>query len=206
MQDVYVTSNYFTIVFLLRFTFLESIYLNYFFIIILGTFYLQGAMKTSKSSTEDKIAGRESDNLRYLALEPPMQRKRRSPYVFNHNIVQTETIEYPNGAFNHDNGSVNGEHGRITEEQLHQSPENVRKKLHFEQSAPKPETVNRIYPVKVPELKDQTGTNKKGGPLDNNEDNEIRPRKKMLSPAKEQRKRDLREIRKKQDERVREFP
>ena len=171
----------------------------------MGAFNSQGTIKASKSSIADKIAGRESDNLRYLALEPPMQRKRRSPYVFNHNILRTETIEYPNGAFIEDNGAVNGENGNITAEQIRQSPENVRKKLHFDQIAPVSETVDRIYPVKIPESKGQKGTGKKSGSLENKEDSENRPRKKKLSPAKEQRKRDLREVRKKQDERVRDF-
>ena len=167
--------------------------------------YLQGATIAIHSSMADIVAGRESDNLRYLALEPPMQRKRRSPYVFNHNLLRTGTIEYPNGTSVGDSETVNGGNGGSAEEQIQNSPENVRKKLHFEQSVQKADSTERILPVNSYESKGQTEKLSKSESLDKKEAIESRSKKKKLSPAKEQRKRDLREIKKRQNERVREF-
>ena len=43
---------------------------------------------------ESKTAGKPSELVRYVALEPPLQRKRISPYRGNHNILRTHTVNY----------------------------------------------------------------------------------------------------------------
>ena len=122
--------------------------------------------------------------------------------MFNHNILRTGTIEYPNGISAHDAELAKSENRHFSEAGIQQSPENVRKKLHFEPPAPKADTVDKILPVKAPEPNDRKQLVKEGKSLDRGDDSENKSRKKKLSPSKEQRRRDLREIKKKQTERV----
>ena len=135
-----------------------------------------------------------------------MQRKRRSSYNFNHNILRTNTIEYLNGARADENRKLNGENGNLIEDEQLQGSENVRKKLHFDQPASKSEAVDRILPVKTSEAMAQSEIERRSKSTNKeDEDNDKRSRKKKLSPAKEQRKKDLREMKKRQNERVRLF-
>eukprot|EP00794_Sanderia_malayensis_P007061 gene7062-7855_t len=53
---------------------------------------MKDQIEVQAEDLHEKYAGKSSENLQYLVLEPPMQRKRISSYERNHNILTTNTI------------------------------------------------------------------------------------------------------------------
>ena len=155
-------------------------------------------MKTANKTL--KVAGKESDNLRYLVLEPPMQRRRKSPYKLNHNILKTDTINYINGSDNGSdetsdrmpsppaNGEANGE----------KEMDQTKRRLEYEGSPVKRAAGKRSEDSLVQLRRDEDVTPKRVM----KENKEPQPSAKRFSPAKEQRKKDLIGMKNKQNERV----
>ena len=151
-------------------------------------------MKTANKTL--KVAGKESDNLRYLVLEPPMQRRRKSPYKLNHNILKTDTINYINGS---DNGSDEAS-DRIPSPPANGEKETdqTKRKLEYEESPVSRAAGKRSEDSLVELRRGEDATPKRVM----KENKEPGPGAKKFSPAKEQRKKDLIGMKNKQNERV----
>ncbi|XP_065058136.1 nuclear protein MDM1-like isoform X2 [Rhopilema esculentum] len=148
---------------------------------------------------DDKFAGRESYNQGYSALEPPMQRKKRSPFNFNHNILRTDTIPPMNGNSKESEGNGLAEVTAVNQN----VSETAKRKLEFEQPAKRDVPVESLFPIKTADWRLREDTSKKeSSPLKEHADDSKREKRRRKSPAKEQRKKDLDDVKNKQNERV----
>ncbi len=174
-----------------------------------------------KADISSRIAGKSSDNLRYLALEPPMQRRRVSPYKLNHNVLKTTTVDYLNGNSNSDTSSQLSDLKTGDQKDM----KDVKRKLEFEngkkanegknfnktqdirekQSKPSPPTPKDLQNATYIEPKvmfDQHAVNAESKTIP---ESSHTGQKHKMSPTKLQRKKDLEDLKNKQNERVNMF-
>ena len=130
-----------------------------------------------------------------------MQRKKRSPFNFNHNISRTDTIPPING--NSEEAEGNGL-AEVTPAVTQNVSETAKRKLEFEQPSKKAVPVESLFPIKTADWRLREDTSKKeSNPLKEHAEDSKREKRRRKSPAKEQRKKDLDDVKNKQNERVR---